>query len=240
MGKEHVRAKLQLAEAFASMVELMPAERITVCMVTDAIGKHRKTFYYHFSSKEQLVIWLFRYDLACALEERFPPDELVYEPASSDSICSEFPFYARNIQQSGRIYNTPFFSMLATVLEKRRAYYRYIFSKRGPGTLDYYLHQLYPPVIREDIETLLDKELAGVTPIVREHVREAFCKRDGIGFLAEFYTDAFLARFVERLTYSSSRRAARDIIPFENVVHDSITALIKQEVNKALEQEDKR
>ncbi len=238
MGKEHVRAKLQLAEAFASMVERMPAERITVSMVTDAIGKHRKTFYYHFSSKEQLVIWLFRYDLACALEERFPPEKLVFEPPVADSICGEFPFYARNVQKSGRIYNTPFFSMLATVLEKRRAYYRSIFANRGPGTLDYYLHQLYPPVIREDVEMLLERELEGVSPLMREHVREVFYRNDGIGFLAEFYTDAFLARFVERLTYSSSRRAARDIIPFENVVHDSLSALIKQEVANVMTRKD--
>ncbi len=230
MGKEHVRAKLQLAEAFASMVERMPAERITVSMVTDAIGKHRKTFYYHFQSKEQLIIWLFRYDLACALEERFPPEKLVYEPPADDSICGDFPFYVRNVQESGRIYNTPFFSMLATVLEKRRSYYRFIFSMRGPGTLDYYLHQLYQPVIREDVEMILERELTGVGPLQRERIRDVFCRNAGIDFLAEFYTDAFLARFVERLTYSSSRRAARDIIPFENIIHDSLTAFIRQEI----------
>ena len=33
--------------------------------------------------------------------------------------------------------------------------------------------------------------------------------------------------------YTSARRTARDILPFENVVHDSLAALIRQEVEKA-------
>ncbi len=70
-------------------------------------------------------------------------------------------------------------------------------------------------------------------PLVRQAVRERLTGNAGVDFLAEFYTGAFLSRFVERLNYTSARRTARDILPFENVVHDSLAALIRQEVEKA-------
>lgn len=60
MNQKHVEAKLQLATAFAELAGQTPPERITINMIVDRLGKHRKTFYYHFSGKEQLIIWLFR------------------------------------------------------------------------------------------------------------------------------------------------------------------------------------
>lgn len=54
-------------------------------------------------------------------------------------------------------------------------------------------------------------------------------------FLAQFYTDAFLSRFAERLYYSSRGRGAHDIYPFENVVHDSLKTLVKSQVKRLVE-----
>ncbi|WP_158539816.1 TetR family transcriptional regulator [Gordonibacter sp. 28C] len=233
MSPKRYEAKLRLAEAFVRLVEAMPAERITVNMIAEASGKHRKTFYYHFADKEQLVVWLFRYDLASGLADKFPEDLLVREQDSPDNPLAEFPFYARRIEESGRIYNAPFFAALSYSLEKRRAYYRRIFSTRGPGTLDFYLHQLFFPAIKEDILFLIDREIGRQSAVERKALRERMTSNAGVDFLAEFYTGAFLSRFVERLNYTSARRTARDIIPFENVVHDSLAALIRQEIEKA-------
>lgn len=118
MNQKHVEAKLQLATAFAELAGQTPPERITINMIVDRLGKHRKTFYYHFSGKEQLIIWLFRYELGCALSERFEENLLVHEPEGS-SCYADFPYYVHNLKESGRIYHAPFFSVLASVLEKR-------------------------------------------------------------------------------------------------------------------------
>ena len=157
----------------------------------------------------------------------------MWETGSPESTLAAFPFYARKIEDSGRIYNAPFFAALSYSLERRRTYYRRMFSTRGPGTLDFYLHQLFFPVIREDILFLIDRRVEEQAPLVRQAVRERLTGNAGVDFLAEFYTGAFLSRFVERLNYTSARRTARDILPFENVVHDSLAALIRQEVEKA-------
>ena len=224
---------LEIAESFVALTEGKPPEKISVSDIIARAGKNRKTFYYHFGDKEQLVVWLFRYDLACGLLDKFPENLLVWEENSSESTLAEFPFYARKVEDSGRIYNAPFFAALSYSLERRRTYYRRMFSTRGPGTLDFYLHQLFFPVIREDILFLIDRGVDEQAPLVRQAVRERLTGNAGVDFLAEFYTGAFLSRFVERLNYTSARRTARDILPFENVVHDSLAALIRQEVEKA-------
>lgn len=108
MEAKQVQAKLRLAESYAALVEEMSDENITVNMIAVNAGKHRKTFYYHFNSKEQLVIWLFRYDLAKGLTERFDEKLLVSDEDTSDEPWSGFPFYVRNVKDSSRIYNTPF------------------------------------------------------------------------------------------------------------------------------------
>ena len=228
MEAKQVQAKLRLAESYAALVEEMSDENITVNMIAVNAGKHRKTFYYHFNSKEQLVIWLFRYDLAKGLTERFDEKLLVSDEDTSDEPWSGFPFYVRNVKDSSRIYNTPFFGAFAEALETRRTYYRTILSKRGPGTLDFYLHQLYKPVFEKDIVLLIDAEVQKYNPLIRNEIRHQLSNDQSIVFLAEFYTGAFLSRFVERLLYFDKRRLAKDIIPFENVIHDSMRLLIAQ------------
>ena len=173
MNQKHVEAKLQLATAFAELAGQTPPERITISMIVDRLGKHRKTFYYHFSGKEQLIIWLFRYELGCALSERFEENLLVYEPEGS-SCYADFPYYVHNLKESGRIYHAPFFSVLASVLEKRRTYYRAILSTRGPATLDQYLHRLYYPAIKQDIEFLVQRELKSLDRFRRQASRRSY------------------------------------------------------------------
>lgn len=125
--------------------------------------------------------------------------------------------------------------MLASVLEKRRTYYRAILSTRGPATLDQYLHRLYYPAIKQDIEFLVQRELEKLGPIQAAGVSTILQKNDCMDFLAQFYTDAFLSRFAERLYYSSRRRGAHDIYPFENVVHDSLKTLVESQVKRLVE-----
>lgn len=231
MNQKHVEAKLQLATAFAELAGQTPPERITINMIVDRLGKHRKTFYYHFTGKEQLIIWLFRYELGCALSERFEENLLVYEPEGS-SCYADFPYYVHNLKESGRIYHAPFFSVLASVLERRRQYYRNILSFRGPGTFDQYLHRLYYPAIEDDIAFLVRREIERLNPIEASSVSTALKANDCVDFLAQFYTDAFITRFVERLNYSARRRSVHDIYPFENVVHDSLEALVEQQIRR--------
>lgn len=237
MNHRHIEAKLQIATAFAELASETAPERITINMIVDKLGKHRKTFYYHFNGKEQLVIWLFRYELGCALSERFEEDLLVYEPETT-SLYADFPYYVHNVKDNGRIYHAPFFSVLASVLESRRSYYRTILATRGPGTLDQYLHRLYYPTIKSDIDYLVKRELDRIPPLQTASVSAILQKNDSLEFLAQFYTDAFISRLSEQLFYSQHRRGTRDIYPFENVVHDSLKVLVENQIQRLLNESD--
>lgn len=223
--------KLALAEAFVELAEIKPLDEITVSMIASSLGKHRKTFYYHFSDKQHLVIWLFRYELAQMLEGAFPPEALIYE--SKDGMFPELPYYVRNIGEKRRIYNAPFFAGLYGCFEKRRRYYRNVFSKLGPGTLEHYLITLYQPALADDVVYLIRRKLDEQDGIVRETIRDRVDRGYSIEFLAEFFTGAFISRQIQRLNYSSTGRTAEDIYPFENVIHDSLGWLIHQEVTES-------
>lgn len=223
-----IQAKMDLAESFVQLAEEMPIDHITVNMVVDRIGKHRKTFYYHFSNKDQLIIWLFRCELGIALEQCFPAESLVYE--HDKGPFAAFPYYLRCIDEADRIYNARFFDVLYGCFERRRSYYRNVFSKLGPGTLEHYLLNLYQPAIEDDIRYLLDRELQKHDIIAQGGARRAIDNACSADFLADFFTGAFVSRFIQRLNYSSIGRTIDEISPYENVIHDSLGWLVHQQV----------
>ena len=231
MNKRNVSAKLALAESFVELAEMRPLDDITVNMIVDGLGKHRKTFYYHFSDKQQLIAWLFRYELAQMLEESFPRELLVYE--GGDGPFSEFPYYVRNIGDAGRIYNAPFFDGLYSCFERRRRYYRNVFSKLGPDTLEHYLMTLYRPAIADDIRYLIRRKVSEQNLIDQVGILGKVDRAYSVDFLADFFTGAFVSRYVQRLNYASVGRTAEEVSPFENVIHDSLGWIIHQEVTKA-------
>ena len=51
----------------------------------------------------------------------------------------------------------------------------------------------------------------------------------------DFSANEAFSRFAERLYYSSRRRGAHDIYPFENVVHDSLKTLVESQVKRLVE-----
>lgn len=59
--------------------------------VSSALGINRKTFCYHFPSKEVLINWLFRRDLGHALRDSFPQSCLVFEARDSPPLTLTIP-----------------------------------------------------------------------------------------------------------------------------------------------------
>ena len=49
-----------MGDAFVSLAERFPLEKISVSDIVAASGKNRKTFYYHFNDKSHLIRWIFR------------------------------------------------------------------------------------------------------------------------------------------------------------------------------------
>ena len=49
-----------LAHAFVELLKGKPVRKITIQDITEYCGVNRKTFYYHFSSIEELVLWMLK------------------------------------------------------------------------------------------------------------------------------------------------------------------------------------
>ena len=81
-----------LGNSFIELAEHQPIEKISVSDIVAASGKNRKTFYYHFESKEHLIRWVFRRDLADVLKANVADDDLLFESEGDDSFPS-LPYY---------------------------------------------------------------------------------------------------------------------------------------------------
>ena len=51
--------KQALASSLKNLMRELPFEKISVCQICEGCGMNRKSFYYHFSDKYDLVNWIF-------------------------------------------------------------------------------------------------------------------------------------------------------------------------------------
>lgn len=204
---------LDIAESFVALTEEKPPEKISVSDIISAAQKNRKTFYYHFGNKSQLIIWIFRHDLAERLKQRFDPAQLVYE-TDTNSPCKDLPYYVFVKRGVRSLEGSSFFHELAACLEARRLYYARILSLSDRGNLSDYLYRLYIPAIRSDIEFILSNRRL---------------KREGIDFLAESYGGGLVSFMIRRCRDMSVSRILVGSDPFSNILHSSIEHEIKEQ-----------
>ena len=114
------QTKRGIARAFVSLVESQPLEKVNVSKLVDAMGINRKTFYYHFTDKTDLVIWTFRSALADALQERFEREQLVEPGPESQDPYQDLPCYVLNKLGVRSLDHSGFFQTFLNVLAGNR------------------------------------------------------------------------------------------------------------------------
>ena len=139
-----------MGDAFVSLAERFPLEKISVSDIVAASGKNRKTFYYHFNDKSHLIRWIFRNDLASLLQERFEGASLVYEE-SGEYAMPDLPYYTLKKTGIRSLDGSGFFCALADTFQNRRAYYAKALRSNDPDGLRAYLLELYTPALEKDI-----------------------------------------------------------------------------------------
>lgn len=150
---------LLIMNAFVSLCEEMPLQKVSISDIVERTGVNRKTFYYHFIDKNYLVEWIFRHDLGEALHRQFPEDVLIYESDKSDSL-SHFPYYIRKKSGIRSLDHSEFWDTLARVFESRRKFYTQALLENGPCSLRNYLYELYLPAMHADIEPYFIESLS--------------------------------------------------------------------------------
>lgn len=108
--------KRALAAALKELMEQKPFAKINVAEICEKCGMNRKSFYYHFKDKYDLVNWIFDMDFAKVLEER------------------------RDNQ-----FAWPFLEATCECFYENRSFYRKALKIRGQNCfIDYYRERLEP------------------------------------------------------------------------------------------------
>lgn len=211
--KSSLKTVIQIAEAFVELCNNEPLEKVSVSDIITATGKNRKTFYYHFENKDDLISWIFRYDMGLMLTDRFPRSVLVFEPVShKPSNTADYPFYIRNKTGIRSLNQAPFFECLGAVLESRRSFYAQALNDNNPYGLHNYLHQLYSEALKDDIRLILSNR--------------AMAEKD-IQYLADFSAGAFLGYYSRLCAKNSSISLSECAGPFGNFIHESLEHQIR-------------
>lgn len=216
MSSKRESKKRRIAECFTKLVvdAPNPRVRISVTEIVNTLGIERRSFYNHFENTTDLVVWIFRRELADILSnDEFSDAELMYSAESSGDKYHALPFYARITDARGNIDESRYFQALCKMLNERHEYYRRILS--FPCYLDLYSYiiDLHLPVFLADIEAMVGPERS-LAPEVAE-------------FLAEYHAIGIYGRLPYH--FSSKKRAIpmENLSPFWNYGHMSIQATIE-------------
>ena len=108
--------KRALAAALKELMEQKPFSKINVAEICEKCGMNRKSFYYHFKDKYDLVNWIFDMDFAKVLEEH----------------------------QTER-FTWPFLEAICECFYESRSFYRKALKIRGQNCfIDHYRERLEP------------------------------------------------------------------------------------------------
>ncbi len=200
--------KITLAEALADLSEEKPLKKISVSDIVSKVGINRKTFYYHFTDKTDLLIWLFRHDMATALRQYTEEEDLLYTNTNSD--LDLFPYYVFIKEGVRSLDGSPFVRALVSAFEKRRPLYAQALADNSPDGLPAYLRELYTPALYCDTEYILSNR---------------FLEKDQRCFLAQYQFEALLAYISLKLS-QQEENIIESFGPFGNIVHASIADAI--------------
>ena len=201
-----IETKLLIAESLVRLTDSQPLEKVSVSDIVTESGKNRKTFYYHFTDKRSLIVWIFRHDLANELRRTVTEADLGFERDAAAGL-EDFPYYTFIKEGVRSVDGTKFVSALAAVLEGRRKFYAQALNDSSPEGLAAYLRELYTPALVEDARFILSNR---------------FLNSRNVRFLAEFYVSALVSYFTLKLNSRGNEPLTSDFGPFLNIVHASI------------------
>jgi probable dihydroxyacetone kinase regulator len=95
--------KRAIAAALKQQMEHTPLEKITITDICDDCNLNRKSFYYHFQDKYQLIIWIFEEEIGRPIREKEASNSVSLSLAIElcEALVSERTFYAHALRVAG-------------------------------------------------------------------------------------------------------------------------------------------
>ncbi len=139
------QTKQALAAAMKDLMTRLPFSKINVGDICDACGLNRKSFYYHFQDKYDLVNWIFETEFISVMQSS--PDRDKWD--TFRRLCSYF--------------------------YENRAFYRTALDIRGQNSLVEYFREVMEPLLRADLTDLLEERQDVVEFAARFYVDAFLC-----------------------------------------------------------------
>ncbi len=124
--------KQALATSLRELMEELPFDKINVVQICERCGMSRKSFYYHFKDKYDLVNWIFDTEFIA----------LASASLSSDSYQEQWKL----IEESCRSFY------------KNRSFYRKALQIKGQNSFSDHYTEYFEPVLRSYLSHLLGEE----------------------------------------------------------------------------------
>lgn len=101
--------KLALADAMKDLMEEKPLHKITISDITNSRMMNRKSFYYHFKDKYDLVNWIFYTDFVSAMQKTSSSDIWDLLKNICDYFYENKVFYCNALSVTGQNSFSDFF-----------------------------------------------------------------------------------------------------------------------------------
>lgn len=129
--------KQALADTLKEMLEEQSFEKIRVYDICERCHMNRKSFYYHFRDKYDLVHWIFDTEYVAMMRDAQPDD-------SASGFSIEDPW--KSLELTCRYFY------------KNRKFYRQVLSVQGQNSLSSHWREILHPIQRARIEALMEQE----------------------------------------------------------------------------------
>lgn len=143
-------AKQRIVDYVIKTTEASSLASVHISKLIKALDINRNTFYYHFDSKHDVAMYVFRTDLANQLRLRVDHDHLLEAPVSRKPRSGNLPFYMHYEIGARLLDHSDFYKALVECVMSRPDFYRKIFSPNEPE-IKAAIFDLYRNAIGNDI-----------------------------------------------------------------------------------------
>lgn len=117
--QEHSATKSALAQALKAQMERRAFSKISVADLCDSCGMSRKSFYYHFRDKYDLIHWIFQVEFVEGIQSGEPLGSWEMFERLCNYFYQERNFYRRAIQIQGQnSFRDSFCDAIAPAIEE--------------------------------------------------------------------------------------------------------------------------
>jgi AcrR family transcriptional regulator len=152
---DKLNMKQQIIDAVVDATISSTLRNVQITKIVKTLNINHNTFYYHFGSKYDVALWVFRHDLAQELRSNIPAQELIGSPLENEAKNAPLPYYMHREIGARLLDHGVFFKSLVRCVMQKPLFYGKLFNDKEPE-FKIRIYDLYRSAIEDDIRFILD------------------------------------------------------------------------------------